>query len=73
MELFAADRKQVDSGVGWGGVGRDAVRLFCGLLLCVYPALFCPCSSVAVPLIGAVNCGFGHKLKSLCHNRLKGP
>lgn len=22
MELFAADRKQVDSGVGWGGLGR---------------------------------------------------
>ena len=70
MELFAADRKQVDPGVGgWAGC-RATV---CGLLLCVYSALFCPCSSVAVPLIGAVNCGFGHKLKSLCHNRLKEP
>lgn len=32
------------------GVGRDACVIVGGLLLCVYLALFYPCSFVAVPL-----------------------
>ena len=57
QELFAADRNQVDSR---GGLGQDACVIVVRLLLCVYPALFCPCSFEA--LLVAVNWGFGAKI-----------
>lgn len=50
MELFAADRKQVDSGVGWGGgwAGCRATVLWI-VIVCLpcpfLPLLVCSCAS----------------------------
>lgn len=68
MELFAADRNQVDSGWGLGGMPpRD-----CWWIVIVCLPFFYPCSFVAVPPpLVTVNCGFRQKFNLLRHNKQK--